>query len=71
MVTSAIQPRFEGNEVNIVLGNTTILALLSLGEAMVVITRNVDLSVGSVLGLAAYASGNISDTCGVSAGSRS
>src|SRR5262249_605378 len=60
VVTSAIQPRFlSGNEVNIVLGNTTILALLSLGEAMVVITRNVDLSVGSVLGLAAYASGNI------------
>ena len=60
VVTSAIQPRFlSGNEVNIVLGNTTILALLSLGEAMVVITRNVDLSVGSVLGLSAYASGNI------------
>ena len=60
VVTSAIQPRFlSGNEVNIVLGNTTILALLSLGEAMVVITLNVDLSVGSVLGLAAYASGNI------------
>src|SRR5262249_56049786 len=60
VVTSAIQPRFlSGNEVNIVLGNTTILALLSLGEAMVVITRNVDLSVGSVLGIAAYASGNI------------
>lgn len=60
VVTSAIQPRFlSGTEVNIVLGNTTILALLGLGEAMVVITRNVDLSVGSVLGLAAFASGNI------------
>jgi rhamnose transport system permease protein len=47
VVTSAIQPRFlSGNEVNIVLGNTSILALLSLGEAMVVITRNVDLSSG-------------------------
>ena len=58
VVTSAIQPRFlSGNELNIILGNTNILALLALGEAMVVISRNVDLSVGSVLGLSAYASG--------------
>jgi rhamnose transport system permease protein len=70
VVTSAIQPRFlSGNEVNIVLGNTTILAVLTLGEAMVVITRNVDLSVGSVLGLAAYVSGNMfSHLHGVSTG---
>jgi rhamnose transport system permease protein len=62
IVTSIAQPRFlSGNEVNIVLGNTTILALLSLGEAMVVITRNVDLSVGSVLGLSAYESGRMFD----------
>src|SRR5262249_46880994 len=52
LVTTAIQPRFfSGNELNIVLGNTSILALLALGEAVVVISRNVDLSVGSVLGL--------------------
>jgi rhamnose transport system permease protein len=60
VVASILQPRFlSGTEVNIVLGNTTILALLTLGEAMVVISRNVDLSVGSVLGLSAYASGNM------------
>jgi rhamnose transport system permease protein len=60
VVTSAIQPRFlSGNELNIILSNTNILALLALGEAMVVISRNVDLSVGSVLGLAAYASGSV------------
>jgi rhamnose transport system permease protein len=59
VVTSAIQPRFlSGNELNIILGNTNILALLALGEAVVVISRNVDLSVGSTLGLAAYASGS-------------
>jgi rhamnose transport system permease protein len=60
VVTSAIQPRFlSGNELNIILGNTNILALLALGEAVVVITRNVDLSVGSVLGLSAFASGSL------------
>jgi rhamnose transport system permease protein len=60
VVTSAIQPRFlSGTELNVVLGNTTILGLLALGEAVVVISRNVDLSVGSVLGLSAYVSGNM------------
>jgi rhamnose transport system permease protein len=60
VVTSLQQPRFlSGQEVNIVLGNTSILALLTLGEAMVIISRNVDLSVGSVLGLSAYVSGSM------------
>ena len=60
IVTSVAQPRFlSGQEVNIVLGNTSILALLTLGEAMVIISRNVDLSIGSVLGLSAYVSGSM------------
>ena len=60
LATTAVQPRFfSGNELNIVLGNTSILALLALGEAVVVISRNVDLSVGSVLGLSAFVSGNM------------
>jgi len=37
--------------------NATILVLVGVGEAMVVITRNVDLSVGSVLGVSAFAAG--------------
>ncbi|MGW8888402.1 ABC transporter permease [Streptomyces sp. NPDC055749] len=37
--------------------NATILVLVAVGQAMVVITRNVDLSVGSVLGISAFASG--------------
>jgi rhamnose transport system permease protein len=37
--------------------NGTILVLVAVGEAMVVITRNVDLSVGSVLGVTAFAAG--------------
>ncbi|MFI2303220.1 ABC transporter permease [Actinacidiphila glaucinigra] len=37
--------------------NATILVLVAVGQAMVVITRNVDLSVGSVLGISAFAAG--------------
>ena len=60
IVATAMEPRFlSGQEVNIILGNWTILALLTLGEAMVIITRNVDLSIGAVLGLSAYASGTM------------
>jgi rhamnose transport system permease protein len=36
-----------------------IIALLSVGETLVIITRNVDLSVGSVLGLSAYLVGDL------------
>ena len=59
-VTTIIQPRFL-NEQNIhfVLTNTTVFALLALGETMVVVSRNVDLSIGSVLGLSAYLSARL------------
>ena len=56
-VTTAIQPRFlDAQNIQFVLINTTVFALLALGETMVVVSRNVDLSVGSVLGLSAYRS---------------
>ncbi len=35
----------------------SIIALLAIGQTLVIITRNVDLSVGSVLGISAYATG--------------
>jgi rhamnose transport system permease protein len=35
------------------------IALLAVGETMVIVTRNVDLSVGSVLGLCAYVVGDL------------
>ncbi|RFC70887.1 ABC transporter permease [Streptomyces sp. AcE210] len=38
--------------------NATILVLVAVGQAVVVITKNVDLSVGSVLGISAFAAGN-------------
>ncbi|MGW9182613.1 ABC transporter permease [Agromyces sp. NPDC055661] len=37
----------------------SILVLLAVGQAIVIITRNVDLSVGSVLGLSAYLCGRL------------
>ena len=39
------------------LSGAAIIALLAIGETMVIVTRNVDLSIGSVLGISAYASG--------------
>jgi rhamnose transport system permease protein len=59
-VTAIVQPRFlDGQNIRFVLINTTVFALLALGETMVVISRNVDLSVGSVLGLSAYLSSDL------------
>jgi rhamnose transport system permease protein len=57
LVTGAIQPRFwSSQELTFVLLDTMVFALLAIGETMVVLTRNVDLSVGSVLGLSAFVS---------------
>jgi rhamnose transport system permease protein len=59
-VTVALQPRFAGQqEATFILANTTVFALLALGETMVVVSRNVDLSVGSVVGLSAYLSAGL------------
>lgn len=38
--------------------NSSVLLLLAVGQAVVVITRNIDLSVGSVVGLSAFACGS-------------
>jgi rhamnose transport system permease protein len=39
------------------LAGSAIIALLAIGETIVIITRNVDLSIGSILGISAYATG--------------
>ncbi len=41
------------------LNGAAIIALLGVGETLVIITRNVDLSVGAVLGLSAYLVGDL------------
>jgi rhamnose transport system permease protein len=59
-VTTAVQPSFLNEQnVQFLLINTTVFALLALGETMVVVSRNVDLSIGSVLGLSAYVSAGL------------
>ncbi len=60
VVTTAYNHRFlsaQGRK-DLMLG-ATILVVLAVGQAIVIITRNVDLSVGSVLGLSAFATGKL------------
>ncbi len=49
----------ETTSVQQLLSGASIIALLAIGETLVIITRNVDLSLGSVLGLSAYLTGEI------------
>ena len=59
-VTTGVQHRFlDASNIQFVLVDTATFALLALGETMVVISRNVDLSVGSVVGLSAYLSASL------------
>ena len=60
IVTASIEPRFvDLTNIQFILVDSTIFALLALGETMVVLTRNVDLSLGSVLGLSAFVSADL------------
>jgi rhamnose transport system permease protein len=60
-LTSATQPGFVFSDGGWreLLRQPTILILIALGEAIVIITRNIDLSVGSILCLSTYASGTL------------
>jgi rhamnose transport system permease protein len=59
-VTGILEPRFleAGSLRNLAL-NASIFAILAVGQTLVLVTRNVDLSVGSVLGLSAYFAGDL------------
>jgi rhamnose transport system permease protein len=58
VVTTIVNPRFLSDQStkDLLLGST-ILAIMAVGQAIVIITRSVDLSVGSVLGLTTFAAG--------------
>jgi rhamnose transport system permease protein len=59
-VTATMEPRFiEANSLRNLALNASIFAILAVGQTLVIITRNVDLSVGSVLGLSAYLAGDL------------
>jgi rhamnose transport system permease protein len=49
----------DSNSVQQLLSGAALIALLGVGETLVIVTRNVDLSVGSVLGLSAYVVGDL------------
>jgi rhamnose transport system permease protein len=59
-VTAAIEPRFvESSSLRNLALNASIFAILAVGQTLVIITRNVDLSTGSVLGLSAFLAGDL------------
>ncbi|WP_458114142.1 ABC transporter permease [Arthrobacter sp. R1-13] len=58
--TVAANPRFlSAQSTKDLLLNSSILVILAVGQTVVIITKNVDLSVGAVLGLTAFATGKI------------
>jgi rhamnose transport system permease protein len=59
-VTSINNPNFiHADSIQQLLSGAALIALLGVGETLVIVTRNVDLSVGSVLGLSAYIVGDL------------
>lgn len=59
-VTAALNPLFLSEQgVKDLLLNATILMILAVGQTLVIITRNIDLSVGSILGLVAFGTGSV------------
>lgn len=60
VATAVINPRFlMPQSVKDLLLNATIVLILAVGQAIVIITRNVDLSVGSILGLSGFLTGTL------------
>jgi rhamnose transport system permease protein len=59
-VTAILEPRFvEAESLRNLALNASIFVILAAGQTLVLITRNVDLSVGSVLCLSAYLAGDL------------
>jgi rhamnose transport system permease protein len=59
-VTGILEPRFvHADSLRNLALNASIFAILAVGQTLVLVTRNVDLSVGSVLGLSAFLAGDL------------
>jgi rhamnose transport system permease protein len=59
-VTAILEPRFiETSSLRNLALNASILAILAVGQTLVIVTRNIDLSTGSVLGLSAFLAGDL------------
>ena len=60
VVVGLQQPRYlSPNNIRQILEAVSILAVLAVGQTLVVLTRNVDLSIASTVGLVAYVAGNV------------
>lgn len=60
VATTLVNPRFlTAQSTKDLLLNATIVMILAVGQAIVIITRNVDLSVGSVLGISGFLTGTL------------
>jgi len=60
LITYVANPLFLSPQgVKDLLLNATIIIILAVGQALVIVTRNVDLSVGSILGLVAFGTGTL------------
>ena len=60
-ITTLTQPQYLFSDAGVrdLLRTPALYIALAVGEAIVIITRNIDLSIGSILGLAAYFCGNL------------
>lgn len=60
IVTAILEPRFiHADSLRTLAVNASIFAILAAGQTLVIVTRNVDLSQGSVLGLTAFMAGDV------------
>lgn len=60
VATTLVNPRFlTAQSTKDLLLNATIVMILAVGQAIVIITRNVDLSVGSILGISGFLTGTL------------
>ncbi len=57
--TSQIDGFLNGRLFNRISSSVAIMALIATGQTLVILTRNIDLSVGSVVGFVAFASGSL------------
>lgn len=63
VVTWSLQSSFlSGSNIRFILSDATVYALVAAGEAFVMITRNYDISVESIIGLSAYISADMFQT---------
>ena len=60
IVTGILEPRFvEADSLRNLALNASIIAILAVGQTVVIVTRNIDISVGSIVGLAAFMAGTL------------